>query len=144
MGGVLRVVIDTNVLISGLFGIKNSPSSCILRSVRSEKIILVTSPPILEEVDELISRKRIINRTKMSEAERKIFMDELIKRSEVTAGKQFSRMIVRDLKDDKILACAYEANADYIVTGDKDLLVLKEYRRIKIVSPRRLIELENL
>ena len=136
-----RVVVDTNVLISGLFGIKDSPSSQILNAIRSQKIILVTSPVILEEAVEVMSRKRIVKLTKMSPKERADFMDQLIERSEVTAGKQLQQMIDRDAKDDKFLACAVEAKADYIISGDEDLPDLKEYEGIKIVTPRQFLEI---
>lgn len=139
----LRVVIDTNVLISGLFGIKNSPSSQILSHVRTQKIVLVTSALILEEVREVINRERIIKLTKMSPEERVETMDLLIARSDITQGKQFSMQVGRDARDDKFLACAVEAKADYIVTGDDDLLVFKEYEDIKIVTPRGFLEILN-
>ena len=141
MSSDIRVVVDTNVLISGLFGIKDSPSSQILNAIRSQKIILVTSPVILEEAVEVMNRKRIVKLTKMSPKERADFMDQLIERSEVTAGKQLQQMIGRDAKDDKFLACAVEAKADYIISGDEDLLDLKEYEGIKIVTPRQFLEI---
>ncbi len=139
----LRVVVDTNVLVSGLFGIKNSPSSQILKAVRTQKIILVTSPVVLEEVHEVINRKRIVKLTKMTTRQRVNFMDKLIERSDVTAGKQFVEHVGRDSKDDKFLACAVEAKADYLITGDKDLLVLKEHGEIKILTPREFLEVLN-
>lgn len=80
---VLRVVVDTNILVSALFGIKNSPSSKILRAIRTQKIILATSPAILEELEEVISRERIIKLTKMNIKERKMFIEELARRSDV-------------------------------------------------------------
>lgn len=135
----IRVVVDTNVLISGLFGIKNSPSTSVLKAIRSQQIILVTSPVILEEVAEVINREKVIKRTKMSPKDRTDFIAKLIERSDVTAGVQFSQPVSRDIKDDKFLACAVEAKVDYIVTGDDDLLDLKEYDEIKIVTPRELM-----
>lgn len=140
----LRVVVDTNVLVSGLFGIKNSPSSKILKAIRNQKIILVTSPVILKEVEDVINRKKIIKVTKMSKKEQRSFLDKLIARSDVTEGQQASKRIGRDVKDDKFLSCAYEAKADYIVTGDEDLLTLKKYEGTKIVTPREFIKLGNL
>ncbi len=140
MNDDLRVVVDTNVLISGLFGIKNSPSSQILKAVQTQKIILVTSPPILEEVGEVINRERIVKLTKMTLKERADFMDKLIERSDVTAGKQLPQKVGRDLKDEKFLACAVESRAAYIVTGDEDLLILKEQEGIKIITPRKFLE----
>lgn len=134
-----RVVVDTNVLISGLFGIKDSPSSQILQAYRNQKIILVCSPSLLEEVGEVINRERIIKLTKMDVGERADFMDKLIERSDVTQGLQILESVSRDIKDNKVLSCAVEAKADYIVTGDKDLLVLKSYQGIKIVTPRELL-----
>lgn len=135
----IRAVVDTNVLVSGLFGIKGSPSSQILLAIRTQKIILVTSPVIVEEIEEVINRGRIVRFTKMSKDERADFMDKLIERSDVTAGKQLVQLVGRDIKDDKFLACAVEAKADYIITGDKDLLVLKEHEGIKIVTPREFL-----
>ncbi|OGG02955.1 putative toxin-antitoxin system toxin component, PIN family [Candidatus Gottesmanbacteria bacterium RBG_16_37_8] len=135
----LRVVVDTNVLVSGLLGIKNSPSSQILNAVRSQKIILVSSPVILEEVEKVIGRERIAKLTKMSKKEQKEFINELIERIDITAGKQLTQIISRDVKDDKFLAAAFEAKADYLITGDKDLLVLKKFRGTKIIKPRKFI-----
>jgi len=141
MTNTIRVVIDTNVLVSGLFGIKDSPSFHILSAVRTQRIILVTSPVIVEEIEEVIDRERIAKFTKMSKDERTDFMDKLIERSDVTAGKQLLHLTGRDVKDDKFLACASEAKADYIITGDRDLLVMQEYEGIKIVTPREFLEI---
>lgn len=135
----MRVVIDTNVLVSGLFGIKDSPSSQILSAFRAQKIILATSPLIIDEIADVINRRRIVELTKMSQDERADFIDKLIERSDVTAGKQ-SLQITRDVKDDKFLICAIEAKADYIITGDEDLLTLKEYGGIKILTPREFLK----
>ena len=143
MANDLRVVIDTNVLISGLFGIKGSPSSNILKAIRDQKIILVTSPSIIEELKDVINRTRIVNLTKMSENEREDFIDEIVRRSEVTQGRQFSQIIGRDFKDDKFLACGVEGKADYIITGDEDLLVLKEYEGIKIVKSKEFLDMSD-
>ena len=49
--------------------------------------------------------------------------------------------ISRDKDDDKILKCGIESKADFIITGDKDLLVLKEYKNIRIINPREYLEI---
>ena len=135
----LRVVVDTNVLVSGLFGIKNSPSSKILRAIRNQKIILVTSPTILKEVTDVINRERIVKLTKMTPQERKDFIDKLIQRSDITVGKQLSQIVSRDVKDDKFLACGVEGKADYIISGDHDLLSLKKFEGVRIVTPQQFV-----
>jgi len=139
----LRAVVDTNVLISGLFGIKDSPSSQILKAIRTQKIILVTSPMILEEVGDVVNRERIVELTKMSLDERVDFIDKLVERSDVTAGKQLAGQVGRDRKDDKFIACAVEAKANYLITGDEDLLVLEEYEGTRIVTPREFLRVLN-
>ncbi|MEK6861495.1 MAG: putative toxin-antitoxin system toxin component, PIN family, partial [Nanoarchaeota archaeon] len=96
MSSDLRVVVDTNVLISGLLGIRNSPSSRILNAIRAQKIILVSSPLIIQEIGEVINRKRIIKLTKMNPKERIDFIGKLIERSDITEGKQLSEIVGRD------------------------------------------------
>ena len=113
----------------------------IRAAIRTQKIILVMSPVIVEEIEEVINRERIIKLTKMSKDERADFMGKLIERSDVTAGKQLLQIVSRDIKDDKFLACAIEAKTDYIITGDEDLLVLKKYEELKIITPREFIEI---
>jgi len=54
--------------------------------------------------------------------------------------KNIPKSVSRDKSDDKILQCGLDGNVDYIVTGDKDLLVLKEYETIKIINPRDYLE----
>jgi len=54
--------------------------------------------------------------------------------------KNIPKSVSRDQKDDKILQCGLDGNVDYIVTGDKDLLVLKEYETIKIINPKDYLE----
>lgn len=137
----LRVVVDTNVLVSGLFAVRNSPSSKILRAIRKQKFILVTSLIILKEVADVINRKRIVKLTKMTPQERIDFIDKLIQRSDITKDKQLSQIVSRDVKDDKFLACAVEGKADCIVSGDEDLLSIKEFEGIKIVSPQEFVTL---
>jgi putative PIN family toxin of toxin-antitoxin system len=137
----LRVVVDTNVLVSGLFGIHGSPSFHILQAIRTQKLILVTSPVILEEVGKVINRERIVKLTKMSPAERTDFIDKLIERSDITAGKQLSQIVGRDVTDDKFLACGVEGKAEYIISGDEDLLVLTAFEEIKIITPRGFMEI---
>ncbi len=137
----LHVVVNTNVLISGSFGITNSPSSKILDVIRSQKIILTTSPVIIQEIKNVLNRKRIVKITKMTTKERADFIDNLIERSDVTKGKQLSEISGRDIKDDKFLACAIEGKADYIISGDEDLLDIKEFKGIKIITPRKFVEI---
>lgn len=136
----LRVVIDTNILISGLLGRTNAPSSHILQLMRTQQIMVVTSPFILEEVAEVINRERIVKLTHMDQQTRKSFIEELLARCSITEGNPLLLQGSRDNKDNKFLACAVEGSVNYIISGDDDLLVLKEFEGIKIVTPREFLE----
>ena len=69
--------------------------------------------------------------------------DEIIQKiisvSHFVIGPKLNIKICRDSKDDKFIECAVNANADYIVSGDKDLLVLKKYKTIKIVKTSQVL-----
>ena len=54
-------------------------------------------------------------------------------------GLKLNIKVCRDSKDSKFIECAVNANADYIVSGDKDLLVLKNYKKIKIIKTSEIL-----
>ena len=143
MPKTLRIVVDTNVLISGFYAIKDSPSFQIIFAIRQQKLILVTSPQILNEVEEVINRERIIKLLKTTSVLRKKIISQITSMSDITDGKQLFEIVGRDRKDDKFLACAVEAQADYIITGDKDLLVIKEFKGTQIITPRKFLDILN-
>ena len=59
----------------------------------------------------------------------------------LSAGRLETQVVVADPDDDKIIACALEADADFIITGDPHLLNMKQYREIQIVTPRAFLEI---
>lgn len=136
-----KVVLDTNVLVSASFRKLSPIPNQIYQALKAQQFLLVTSPSIMAEVEEVVNRDYIVKRTHMTQKERHLFIESLIEISIFTSGKTILQKVSRDLEDDKFLICAYEVKADYIVTGDDDLLVLKEYQGTKIVSPRKFVEL---
>ncbi len=135
-----KAVLDSNVFVSGA-SISQTPPSQMMNLWRKGAYILVTSPQILEEVHEVLLRPKIISYTGLSIKETNEFVEKIIQRAYVTEGKQLSHSVSRDLKDDKFLSCAVEAKADYIITGDQDLLVLKVYKEINILTPREFLDI---
>ncbi len=141
MGKKLRLVLDTNVFISASFRKLSPIPNQIYQALKSQQFILITSPFILEEITEVLNRKKIIKRTYMKTHERKQFMVEITNISVIVSGKIPVEVIKDDPDDDKFIAAALEGNADFIVSGDKHLLNLKEYHEIKILSPRELVKI---
>ena len=117
----LRVVVDTNVLISASFRKLSPIPNSIYNAIKSQQFILITSPQVVEEIEDVLSREKIIKRTHMTAQVRKQFITELIEIAFVVSG------------DINIHA------ADYIASGDRHLLNLKQYQGIKIISPRDLV-----
>lgn len=125
----MKIVVDTNVIISGVF-FGGAPMQ-ILSAIVSSKVTACATTEIVDEyleiVDEMVSRKQgTINRDILSPLIRSLEMIE----------PQTHVEISRDPDDDKFLGCAKDAKAVYIVSGDKDLLVLERFENIEIVTAR--------
>lgn len=138
---MIRAVVDTNVLISALISKKPSPPLNIYNLLKSEDFLLITSPAILEELEEVINRKTIIKLHKRSQQQIDEILQEIAETSYIVPGMISVEAVKKDPDDDKFIAAAIEGKADYIVSGDKPLLNIKEYMGIKIISPKDFMRL---
>jgi putative PIN family toxin of toxin-antitoxin system len=125
------VVPDTNVLIAALVA-KGLCTEVITHAIRERS--LVSSAVLLDELDETIQAKFRV--TPAVAAFVKLFRKEIRLVEPVLLPKQ----VCRDADDDLVLGTAVAAKADLIVTGDQDLLVLRTYEGIEIVTPRQYLE----
>ena len=127
----MKLVVDTNVLIAGLAG------EGICRDIVKRRLLafeLFTSQTLLDELAGKLRGKFHLNPDELPLL--KIYADE----ATIVKPKPLSESVCRDPDDDEVLATALTSNAEMILTGDKDLLVLKQFQGIKILSPRRFIE----
>jgi putative PIN family toxin of toxin-antitoxin system len=136
-----KIIFDTNILIRTTFQKRSPISYRIYQAIEAQECILVTSPAILEEIRDVISRDYIIKYTHTTPDMRTCFINELVDMSILTAGTKELKQGSRDRKDNKFLVCASEAMAHYLVTSDEDLLDLKEYEGTKIIPPQEFVEL---
>jgi len=131
----VKVVLDTNVLISAImFGGK---SRDILEMGISGKIKIAVSQDILKELAEVLVDKKF--RAPVSFVQQTIH--ELSEITELVIVTDKITVIKDDPDDNRILECAVSAKADYIVSGDSDLLSLKHFKKIKILSPSDFLHL---
>jgi putative PIN family toxin of toxin-antitoxin system len=131
---MLKVVFDTNVYISAI--LTSGTPRKILNLAREEKFNLFISEPVLLEVERVLRLKVKLDSFKIS-----IILDS-IRDISIFVSPSFTLSVVeRDKSDDRILECALEAKADYIISGDSHLLSLKEYQGIKILSPVEFLKL---
>jgi putative PIN family toxin of toxin-antitoxin system len=131
---VLRVVLDTNVFVSGLLSKTGLPAK-ILDAWRAGQYLLITSPPIVAEIKRVleiprISEKYLINRGDIEQLIILLEKDALI----VPGHTDVKNTIPDDPSDEMFLACALDASADCIVSGDRHLLDISEYKGIPIIT----------
>ncbi len=130
---------DTNVLVSGLISIQ-SPPRYLINGWLGGRFILVTSLYQVQEVNHVLAYPRIAGRIQLEAQEVEMVLAGLLAEAEIVPGHLQLPGVTRDPKDDAIVACAREGGADYIVSGDQDLLVLGEYEGIQVVTPRWFLE----
>lgn len=136
---MIRVVIDTNVLVSALISKKPSPPLDIYNLLKSADFLLITSPAILKELEEVINRQTIIKLHQRTQEQIEEILHKITETSYIVPGLISVDVVKDDPDDNKFIAAALEGKADYIISGDKHLLNMKEYQRIKIFSPAEFI-----
>jgi putative PIN family toxin of toxin-antitoxin system len=135
---VITAVLDTNVIVSAVL-IRGGVEDRVLRAWFADQYRLVLSAPILEEVQRVLQYPRIRAHRWMSDEETGHLLEQLAESSLLVEGKQRLR-VCRDPADDKFVVAAMEGQANYIVTGDADLLDLGKYRDSEIVTPRQFLQ----
>lgn len=129
----MRVVLDVNVVVSGIFW--SGPPNAILRRWLQGKMTLLVSAPILVEYREVLERMTGSSGTAIFTKWNRL----LTEFSEIVEPRKRAG-ICRDPDDDKYLEAAAGGNAQVLVSGDKDLLVLKKIDGIPILTPRAFLQ----
>ena len=135
---VLRVVIDTNVLLSGLLW--HGAPHVLLERVRAGTLGLVSSPAILGELENVIARPKFDVILARSNTSREIALAELRQLAEVIEPPRLDTPVCRDPDDDAVLALALAAQVDLIVSGDDDLIAITRFQGIPISTPAQVNE----
>ena len=126
----MKAVFDTNVLIAAF--LTEGICAKLLTRARRRDFDLILCDGILQEFKRVLKKKFAASPHEISEV--LIILSEATQ--DIRAKADSIAPTCRDLDDDLILACAREAVADYVVTGDEDLLVLKNFEGISILNPR--------
>lgn len=132
----MKVVFDTNILISGI-GWSGRERRLLLLAA-SDRYELVISDEILKELAGVLQREKF-NDLDSQKIFR--FIDLLTRVSTVVVPEKHHDIIEEDPDDNMILDCAVEAGAEYIVSGDRHLLDLEDFKSIKIVESARFEEI---
>lgn len=125
---MIKVVLDTNVLINGVQD-EASFAHRIIKLCREKKVIAVLNRPLLKE-----------NRLKSSQLIREKGylrnLDKFYHQAEIISQKTHHNVINWDKEDNKLISAAVDGKANFIITEDNDLLFLGEHQDIKIVTPK--------
>jgi|SRR3989344_659800 len=136
----MKITLDTNTVVSGIFW-KGDPHK-ILNFVANGDLENITSKEIFDEHEDVCFRDEILDKTGKDLKDIKNSLDELKKHSKFVKPKQGFDGVKDDPKDNKFLDAAYEGKSEYIVTRDKHLLKLKDFKGIKIVKPEYFLDNE--
>jgi hypothetical protein len=137
---MLRIAIDTNVIVSGILSRKGAPAE-LLNAWRERRFLMLTSPAVIAELRAVLQYPHIRKKYTLSdnEIEQTITLlehDALL----VTGEAKVAGSVPDDPKDEMVLACAVDGEADVIVSGDHHLLDLESYRDIPIMTPRQFLD----
>ncbi|MEW5745521.1 MAG: putative toxin-antitoxin system toxin component, PIN family [Nitrospirota bacterium] len=135
----LRAVVDTNLFVSGLFA-KDSPATELQELWITRRFELVTSLEILREVSRVLKYPRIRERLQLKDEAIKRFFRLIFRKALITKDIYSTDRLASDPSDNMFLACALEAKADFIVSGDKHLRNLKHFHGIKIVDVTSFVQ----
>ena len=131
---MLRVVLDTNVFVSGLLSKTGLPAK-MLDAWRAGQYLLITSPPIITEIKRVLETPRIREKYFITSVDIEELITLLEKDALIVPGHTDAKnAIPDDPSDEMFLACAMDAAADFIVSGDRHLLDISQYKGIPIIA----------
>jgi putative PIN family toxin of toxin-antitoxin system len=129
----MRVVFDTNIFVSALVIPRSVAEKAILKIIEGDDILLL-SKEMLDELLGVLSTKFGRDREEVSRLA--VILSEMVEWVRPT----FRISVLNDEPDNRVLECAVSGKADFIVTGDKEMLGLKEYENTKIISLKAYLE----
>lgn len=135
---MLKATYDTNTLVSGTT-ISQGPISDIINAWINDDVEMITSEPLIDELSRTLQKPYFTSR--LSEEQTQSFINIVRERATVVPITTPLPTVSKDPDDNMVLATAESGNASYIVTGDHQLQAVKQYKRIKIVSPRTFSEI---
>ena len=133
----MKLVLDTNTVVSGFLW-RNAPRLIIDAAVEG-RITLATSTVLVDESAEVISRAKFARKIAEQGLSVSALLDRYTKLAARVTPARIRRVVLTDADDDHVLACALAAQADWIVSGDSDLLNLKHYQGMRIIDAREAL-----
>lgn len=134
-----RLVLDTSTIVSAFFWEGNEAE--LVRKIEQDKAKMYITSETLKEVEEVIKRPKFSEVMRKANLTPDQIIQKIVSLSNLVIAPKVTIKVCRDEKDNKFLECAESGKVDYIVSGDEDLLSLKEYKGILIVRTLKILQL---
>ena len=135
----MRLVVDTNVLVSALLW-QGTPGR-LVEMAGEKECQFFTSRALLDELSEVLHRKKLAKQVLATGLTASQMLRHYQQLATVVTARRLAQQGSRDADDDAVLACALAAQADLIVSGDADLLVLKQFQDMRIVTAAQAVKI---
>ena len=136
----MNIVLDANIYVSSLINTQGNPKRIVERWEQNQFNVLV-STSIIDEIGRVLRYPRIVKRHRQDEGSIQRFLELLSRQAVMVEPTVVLDVIREDQSDNRYLECAVEGKAQYIISGDKHLLELGEYRGIVILPPAAFVTL---
>lgn len=134
----MKIVIDANLFASGLIKPDSNPGR-ILDLIKRNQVELILSPSIIREIKRILLYPRLQKYHQKTAQKIDAYFEDVFMFAWIVEGEMAVDIIKNDPSDNKYLACAYEGEADYIVSGDHHLLDIEIYQGIAIVKAKAFL-----
>jgi uncharacterized protein len=136
---MLIIVFDINVLISSLI-VEGNPQELWQRA-KSKEFVLAFSKKMLSDLVNVLKRQKF--EKYVTSADVGIFLKDLRNSGKIVHVKSRFKVVAEDPDDDEIIRTAFDAKANYIVSGDRHLLALREFKGIRMVTVNQMLKILN-
>ena len=136
---MLRLVADTNTVVSALLW--HGAPHRLFEAIQTEELSFYASRALIDELAEVLTRRKLARAVQASGKSASALLAQYQALVQLVQARALRQTVSRDPDDDAVIACALAARADLIVSGDQDLLVLKTFRRIRIVAANEALAL---
>jgi len=137
---MMKAVLDVGQFVSATIQARGHPAQ-ILAAWRAGRFELITSTAILDDLRRVLRYPRLRKRHCWTDEEIELFVDSIALAATLTPGDLEVNAVAEDPTDNKVVACAVEGQADYLVASDDHLLKLERYTHTVILPPRRFLDM---
>ena len=137
---MLRAVLDANVYVSAYVRPEGPPGQIVERFLREGKFEVLLSNQIVDEVLQALAYPKVRKHTR-TKAEPDLWFEDIVVLAQFIAGEYDVSPVSDDPDDDKYIAAAIEGRAAVVVSGDSDLLKIREHEGVRIITPRSFLNL---